>query len=289
MTFVARMDTGSMMPDGIAERLCYSLADDEFDRIRAIIYRVAGISLSSTKKDLVYSRLARRLRARRISSFGDYLQLLEEGDLQERKEFVNSLTTNTTSFFREPHHFDILADHLRSRRQDEALSIWSCASSSGEEPYSIAMTLADLLKGARTTVRILATDIDTNVLERARQGVYTLEQVEKLDQARLKRFFLRGEGKHAGLVRIRPEIQEMVTFMRVNLLDSTWPFKERFDAIFCRNVMIYFDKQTQYEVLRKLRPHLQPDGLFFAGHSESLHHAGELFRMCGKTVYAPRS
>ena len=289
MTFVARMDTGSMMPDGTTERLCYSLADDEFDRIRAIIYRVAGISLSSTKKDLVYSRLARRLRARQISSFGEYLQLLEEGDLQERKEFVNALTTNTTSFFREPHHFDILADHLRCRRQGDALSIWSCASSSGEEPYSIAMTLADLLKGARTTVRILATDIDINVLERAKQGVYTLEQVEKLDQARVKRFFLRGEGKHAGLVRIRPEIQEMVTFMRVNLLDSTWPFKERFDAIFCRNVMIYFDKQTQYEVLRKLRPHLQPDGLFFAGHSESLHHAGELFRMCGKTVYAPRS
>lgn len=288
MTFVARMDTGSM-PDGTTERLCYSLGDEEFDRIRAIIYRVAGISLSSTKKDLVYSRLARRLRARRISSFGEYLQLLGEGDLQERKEFVNSLTTNTTSFFREPHHFDILADHLRSRRQCEALSIWSCASSSGEEPYSIAMTLADLLKGARTTVRILATDIDTNVLERAKQGVYTLEQVEKLDQARLKRFFLRGEGKHAGLVRIRPEIREMVTFMRINLLDGTWPVKERFDAIFCRNVMIYFDKQTQYEVLRKLRPHLQPDGLFFAGHSESLHHAGELFRMCGKTVYAPRS
>jgi chemotaxis protein methyltransferase CheR len=286
MTMVARTDTGCIA-DG-TERLCYALTDEEFDRIRAIIYRIAGISLSPTKKDLVYSRLARRLRARRIDSFTEYLQLLEQGDLQEWEEFINALTTNTTSFFREPHHFQILADHLAKQGKRE-IRIWSCAASTGEEPYSIAMTLAEMMKNSRITARILATDIDTNVLERAKQGVYTTEQVDKLDQARLKRFFLRGEGKYAGMVRIRPEIREMVTFLRLNLRHDSWPVKGKFDAIFCRNVMIYFDKPTQYAVLTKLRPYLHPDGLFFAGHSESLHHAGDLFRMRGKTVYALKS
>lgn len=277
-----------MAVDPKPERLCFSLTNEEFNRIRAMIYRVAGISLSPSKKDLVYSRLARRLRVRRLDSFTEYIQLLESGDLQERNEFINSLTTNTTSFFRESHHFEILADHIRSGRKNGSVAIWSCASSSGEEPYSIAMTLAEALPDARNKVRIVATDIDTNMLERARQGVYTLEQVEKLDQVRLKRFFLRGQGKQAGFVRIRPEIREMVTFQRLNLLDSVWGVKGPFDAIFCRNVMIYFDKKTQYDVLAKLRPHLHHDGLFFAGHSESLHHATDLFRMCGKTVYAPK-
>ena len=286
MTMVASMDTGRMQ-EGLPERFCYSLTDEEFDRIRSIIYRVAGIFLSPTKKDLVYSRLARRLRARRIDSFGEYLQLLEQGDLPEWEEFINALTTNTTSFFREPHHFQILADHLRTQGKRE-ISIWSCAASSGEEPYSIAMSLVEMMKTSRITARILATDIDTNVLERAKQGVYSVEQVEKLDQARLKQFFLRGEGKNSGMVRIRPEMREMVTFLRLNLREGSWPVKGKFDAIFCRNVMIYFDKPTQYAVLKKLRPYLHPDGLFFAGHSESLHHAADLFRMCGNTVYAPK-
>ncbi len=271
------------------ELLLFKFTEENFARIRKLIYRVAGISLAPGKKDLVYSRLARRLRVRRLDSFAEYLQLLENGDLAEREEFVNALTTNLTSFFREAHHFPILARHLADLPRNRPVSIWTCASSSGEEPYSIAMTVVDHFKSFDAPAQILATDIDTNVLERARRGIYPLDQLKKLSQAQLKRFFLRGEGKQEGFAKVRPELQKMITFRRINLLDSQWPISERFDAIFCRNVMIYFDKQTQYAILKKVAPYLQPNGLFFAGHSESFHHAVDLFRLCGKTVYSPRN
>lgn len=271
------------------ELFLFTLTDQDFARIRTLIYRVAGISLAPGKKDLVYSRLARRLRLRRLDSFADYIELLENGDLVEREEFVNALTTNLTSFFREAHHFPILSQHLATIPKDRSVSIWTCASSTGEEPYSIAMTAVEHYKSFNTPVQILATDIDTNVLERARRGVYSLDQLKKLSQGQLKKYFLRGEGKQEGYAKVRPELQRMITFMRINLLDSHWPIKEKFDAIFCRNVMIYFDKQTQHALLKKVAPYLQPNGLFFAGHSESFHHAVDLFRLCGKTVYSPRN
>ncbi len=271
------------------ELFLFTLTDQDFARIRKLIYRVAGISLAPSKKDLVYSRLSRRLRVRQLHSFTEYIQLLENGDQAEREEFVNALTTNLTSFFREAHHFPILAQHLATLPKNRPVSIWTCASSTGEEPYSIAMTVVEHFKGFDAPVQILATDIDTNVLERARRGVYPLDQLKKLSQGQLKRFFLRGEGKQEGFAKVRPELQKMITFKRINLLDSQWPINERFDAIFCRNVMIYFDKQTQYAILKKVAPYLQSDGLFFAGHSESFHHAVDLFRLCGKTVYSPRN
>ena len=270
------------------ELFLYTLTDQDFARIRKLIYRVAGISLAPGKKDLVYSRLARRLRARRLDSFTEYLQLLENGDPAEREEFVNALTTNLTSFFREAHHFPILSQHLATFPKSRPVSIWTCASSTGEEPYSIAMTAVEHFNSYDAPVKILATDIDTNVLEKARQGVYPLDQLKKLSQAQLKRFFLKGEGKQEGFAKVRPELQKMITFRRINLLDPQWPINEKFDAIFCRNVMIYFDKQTQYDILKRVSPYLQPDGLFFAGHSESFHHAVDLFRLCGKTVYSLR-
>lgn len=265
----------------------FPFTTDDFHRIRQLIYRVAGISLAPSKKDLVYSRLARRLRARQIDSFAGYIRLLEQGDKQERMEFINALTTNMTSFFREAHHFPILAQHLGSLPRTKPVSIWTCASSSGEEPYSIAMTVVDHFKTFEAPVRILATDIDTNVLEKARRGVYHLDQLHMLSAEQLKRYFLRGEGGNGGFARVKPELQQLITFRRLNLLDEKWGFGEKFDAIFCRNVMIYFDKNTQYQILRKMQPCMQPNGLFFAGHSESFHHAVELFRVCGKTVYAP--
>lgn len=274
------------MPAGERELYVFPFTSEDFHHIRSLIYRVAGISLAPSKKDLVYSRLARRLRIRGIDTFSAYIRLLESGDLQEREEFVNALTTNMTSFFREAHHFPILSKHLASIPKSNPVNIWTCASSSGEEPYSIAMTAVEHFKSFNAPVRILATDIDTNVLEKARRGVYPLDQLKKIPPEQLKRFFLKGEGKNAGFAKVRPELQQLITFRRFNLLDQQWGIREKFDVIFCRNVMIYFDKNTQYEILKKMRPCLQPHGLFFAGHSESFHHAADLFRVCGKTVYS---
>jgi len=273
---------------GERELYQFPFTSDDFHHIRSLIYRIAGISLAPSKKDLVYSRLARRLRVRQIDSFSEYIQFLESGDLLEREEFINALTTNMTSFFREAHHFPILAKHLGTLQKSKPITIWTCASSSGEEPYSIAMTVVDHFKSFNVPVKILATDIDTNVLEKARRGVYPLDQLQKLPPDKLKRFFLKGSGKNAGFAKVRPELQHMITFKRFNLLDDQWGIREKFDVIFCRNVMIYFDKSTQYEILKKMQPCIQPHGLFFAGHSESFHHAADLFKVCGKTVYSPK-
>ncbi|GLI36957.1 chemotaxis protein CheR [Geobacter hydrogenophilus] len=266
----------------------FHFTDGDFARVRELIYRTAGIALSPVKRDLVYGRLARRLRVRGLTSFDDYLRIVESGDRQEQEAFVNALTTNLTSFFREPHHFPILADHLKGLGGRRPLSIWCCAASTGEEPYSIAMTVVEQFGTFTPPVRILATDIDTSVLDRARQGIYRIDRIERLPREQLRRFFLRGEGKNYGLVRVRPELQKLITFRQLNLLDPQWPMGERFDAIFCRNVMIYFDKETQYGILRKFVPLLHPGGLLFAGHSESFHHAADLFQVRGKTVYAVR-
>lgn len=274
---------GSMA--GERELYVFPFTNDDFQHIKSLIYRVAGISLAPSKRDLVYSRLARRLRVRQIDSFSAYIRLLETGDSQECEEFVNALTTNMTSFFREAHHFPILAHHLGTIPKSTPVNIWTCASSSGEEPYSIAMTAIDHFKTYNAPVRILATDIDTKVLEKARRGVYPLDQLQKIPPGYLKRFFLKGEGKNAGFARVRPELQQMITFRRFNLLDEQWGIREKFDAIFCRNVMIYFDRETQHAILDKMAPHLKPHGLFFAGHSESFHHATNLFKISGKTVY----
>lgn len=273
---------------GDKEMYLFPFTTEDFNHIRSLIYRVAGISLAQSKMDLVYTRLARRLRARQIDSFSAYIRLLENGDVQEREEFINGLTTNMTSFFREAHHFPILSKHLGTISKSNPIHIWTCASSSGEEPYSIAMTVVEHFKSFNAPVSILATDIDTNVLEKARRGVYTLDQLQKIPPDQLKHFFLNGDGNNVGFAKVRPELQQMITFRRFNLLDAQWGFREKFDAIFCRNVMIYFDKNTQYEILKKMQPCMQPHGLFFAGHSESFHHAADLFKVCGKTVYSPK-
>lgn len=256
----------------------------DFARVRALIYRQAGIALAESKHEMVYSRLARRLRAKGMNSFGEYLDALESGrDGDEWEAFTNALTTNLTSFFREAHHFPILADHALSVKSP--ISIWCSASSTGEEPYSIAMTLCEAFDSLTPPVSIVATDIDTNVLETAAAGVYPLERIEKMQQDRLKRFFQRGKGERAGLVRVRPELRQLVTFKPLNLLGSTWPLSGPFDAIFCRNVMIYFDKPTQSRILARFVPLLKPDGLLFAGHSENFTYASDAFRLRGKTVY----
>lgn len=263
----------------------FHFTDHDFERVRKLIYEHAGIKLSDAKKDMVYSRLGRRLRATGLNSFRAYLELLEADNGEEWEAFVNSLTTNLTAFFREPHHFPLLAEHIRKNKLRRPIELWCSAASTGEEPYTMAMTMVDVFGSYTPPVRILATDLDTNVLQKAESGVYPLERVEKLSPDLLKRFFLRGTGKNSGLVQVRKELRDMITFQQLNLLDAKWPIRGPFDAIFCRNVMIYFDKPTQYKILQKFIPVMHRDALLFAGHSESFQHAADLFHIRGRTVY----
>lgn len=274
-----------MAESPINEAREFHFTAQDFERIRKLIYDRAGISLSPAKQDMVYSRLARRLRATRIPSFNEYLARLERGDDVEMEAFTNSLTTNLTSFFREQHHFPLLAEHVKKVGRHHPISLWCSAASTGEEPYSMAMTMVDLFGTFTPPVHILATDLDTTVLQKAQAGVYPLDRLEKIPEEMVKKFFLKGTGKQEGQARVRQELRDMITFRQINLLDESWPMRGPFDAIFCRNVMIYFDKKTQYDVLKKFVPLLHKDGLLFAGHSESFYHAADLFRSQGKTVY----
>ena len=260
----------------------FLLTERDFEKIRALIHKRAGISLGSHKREMVYSRLARRLRTLQLADFSTYLAQLEADERSSEWEyFTNALTTNLTSFFREAHHFPLLAEH--AKKIGRPYSVWCAAASSGEEPYSIAITLAEALGERAGTV--LATDIDTQVLAKARSGIYTAEQVSRLSQERLKRFFLKGTGARAGSVKVKPELAATVTFEPLNLLAPDWGLREKFDAIFCRNVMIYFDKPTQGQILERFAPLLKPNGLLFAGHSENFSYVTRSFQLRGQTVY----
>ena len=268
----------------IRREFVYSAED--FERITRLIYKRAGIALAASKRDMVYNRLSRRVRALNLSRFDAYLDQLE-ADVRhaEWQHFVNALTTNTTSFFREEHHFPVLADLLRARIANHPPQIWCAAASTGEEPYSIAMTVADTLGAQASRVRILATDLNTEVLELAAAGVFPIDRVERMDPQLLQRHFFRGRGTQAGNVRVRPELQRMIEFGQANLLDTPLSVKGAFDAIFCRNVLIYFDRATQAQVVKRFAPLLRPDGLLFIGHSESLFHVSDVYRLQGQTIY----
>lgn len=256
----------------------------DFERVRALIHQRAGIALAESKQEMVYSRLARRLRATGIDSFVAYLDALEAGhDGGEWEAFTNALTTNLTSFFREAHHFPLLADHLK--KCSGQIDLWCSASSTGEEPYSMAMTACEVFNTLTPPVHIVATDIDTNVLTTAANGVYTEDRLDKLSPERVRRFFQKGKNEQAGMVRVRQELRQMVSFKKLNLLAGDWPVKGPFDAIFCRNVMIYFDKPTQGKILNRFAPLLKPDGILFAGHSENFLYVTDAFKLRGKTVY----
>ena len=255
----------------------------DFERVRGLIYKRAGISLADSKQEMVYSRLARRLRATGISSFMKYLDELEAGRLgDEWESFTNALTTNLTSFFRESHHFPLLAEHVKNKRD---LTIWCSAASTGEEPYSIAMTVCEAFNTLTPPATIIATDIDTNVLAAGANGVYTMDRLDKMSPERQRRFFLKGKGDKEGMARVRPELRNMITFKQLNLLGDQWPLSGPFDVIFCRNVMIYFDKATQRKILSRFVPLMKPDALLFAGHSENFLYVSDSLKLRGKTVY----
>lgn len=263
----------------------FEFHDRDFERVKSLIYGHAGISLSPAKRDMVYSRLSRRLRQLGLVNFDAYLDIVESGDAAECEAFTNALTTNLTAFFREAHHFPIFAQHLQRAGAVQPQTIWCSAASTGEEPYSIAMTAVETFGSFNPPVRILASDVDTNVLATATAGIYPEERVEKIDPERLRRFFKRGSGANSGKVRVCDELRKLVTFRQINLLEDGWQIRGPLDVIFCRNVMIYFDKPTQLGILERFAPLLRNDGLLFAGHSESFHNAAHLFRLRGKTVY----
>lgn len=264
----------------------FAFGEADFQRVRQLIRERAGIDLGPNKTSMVYSRLSRRLREIGCDSFSVYLDRLQrEAHGPEWQHFVNALTTNLTAFFREAYHFPVLADFLRGRAGHGGLRVWCAASSTGEEPYSLAITAVEAL-GANAPVRIFASDIDTRVLDQARRGVYPIAAVEALDAERRRRFFQRGSGANAGFARVRPELAKMIEFGQFNLIAPQWPQRERYHAIFCRNVMIYFDKPTQRAVLERLHRCLEPGGLLFVGHSENFTGSRDLFQLRGKTVYA---
>lgn len=262
----------------------FDFTNNDFSRVRKLIYQHAGISLSEAKSDMVYSRIGRRLRTVGFDSFKTYLDNLENTNSPEEWEaFTNALTTNLTSFFREEHHFPILAEHLLTLKKP--IRIWCSAASTGEEPYTLAMTACEAFGTMKPPVEIIATDIDTNVLSTASRGIYPYERVSKLSVERRKNFFQKGTGAQEGSVRVRSELRNLITFEQLNLLDEQWNLGEPFDAIFCRNVMIYFDKPTQTKILSHFVPLMKPHALLFAGHSENFLYVSNDFNLRGKTVY----
>ena len=260
------------------------LSAADFERIRQLIYQRAGISLHAGKQAMVHSRLTRRLRETGHRSFSDYLQDLERGSSDaEWQAFINCLTTNLTAFFREEHHFQVLVDDLLLRAT-RPLRIWCSAASTGEEPYSLAMTVAETL-GPQAPVQLVCSDIDTKVLASAQRGVYPAD-ARGLSPERLRRHFLRGTAGNAGSIRIKPELQRNIDYRSFNLMSPSWAsLGEPFDIVFCRNVMIYFDGPTQRKVLERMHTAIKPGGLLYVGHSENFSDSHDLFRLRGKTVY----
>ena len=275
-------------PDAGRERE-FDFTDADFEHIRALVYRHAGISLSDAKRNLVYSRLARRLRRLNLVSFTVYTDYLEQHLDTELTEFLNSITTNLTSFFRENHHFETLRNQvlpeLMAGDSGRRIRIWSAGCSTGEEPYSIAMTVKETVPASSTCdVKILATDLDTNVLQKARDGVYDAERVQQIPPARLRHWMRRGSGANTGQVRVISELQDMIQFNQLNLMEN-WPMRGPFDVIFCRNVVIYFDKDTQRRLFERFADLMAPDAYLFVGHSETLYKVTDRFELQGQTVY----
>ena len=264
----------------------FEFADRDFRRVCDLIYQRAGIALVPAKRDMVYGRLSRRLRSLGLRAFKDYLDQLEAGnDEQEWQAFTNALTTNLTSFFREPHHFEKLREDLKHRGSQGTLKLWSCAASTGEEPYSIAITACEAFGTLTPPVRILATDVDTQVLETASRGVYPIERIASLDDPMKRKYFHRGAGPNEGKCRVIPQLRQLIEFRPLNLLAPRYDVGGPYVSVFCRNVMIYFDKPTQRAILSRLVNHLGDDGLLYTGHSENYLHAADLIQPCGRTLY----
>lgn len=271
----------------------YELRDQEFHYIRDLVMTQTGIVISENKQDLIYSRLSKRIRALGLSGFGEYIRLLDKGrNKDEMVAFVNAITTNLTAFFREGHHFEYLQKQalpqiMERNRSSRKIRVWSAGCSTGEEPYSIAMVLAETLGFDTWDWRVLATDIDTDVLTTANSRIYSQDRVTGISQERLQRWFKRGSGRNGGLVQVAKELNDRISFRQLNLIEP-WPIKNTFDIIFCRNVVIYFDTPTQKKIFDGYARVLANHGRLFIGHSESLHKVSDRFESIGNTIYQKR-
>lgn len=267
----------------------FAYTDADFQKMRGMLNRLTGITLQERGREMVYNRLARRLRVLELDSVAAYISLVE-GDGAEARLFADSLTTNTTSFFREDHHFTYLSDVLipgwiDRRSHSKKVRIWSAACSFGQEPYTLAMVLMESdLRASGFDVRILATDIDGGALETARAGIYRADDLKEVSAARQKRWFRRGTGAHDGQVRVAPELKQIITFNHLNLMDP-WPVKGPFDLILCRNVYIYFASEVCSKLTTRFGELLPAQGILMLGHSESIVDASAPFESLGKTIY----
>lgn len=268
----------------------FNFTTEHFNIIKDYIAEHAGIALADSKQQMVYSRLVRRLRAKKIPDFDTYLKLLQSDDGSELINFINALTTNLTSFFRENHHFEFLTESALpwlevQNRNSRKIKIWSAGCSTGEESYSIAMTVMEYFKDKpEWDIEINASDLDSNVVQTAQNGIYSADRVKGIPKSRLKRWFLKGKGASEGMVRIKPELQRILNFRQLNLL-HTWPWRDGFDIIFCRNVVIYFNKDTQRVLFGRFHENMKDKGHLFIGHSESLNKVSDRFKLIGKTIY----
>jgi chemotaxis protein methyltransferase CheR len=263
----------------------YTAAD--FEILRALSNQHSGILVPDDKFDMFYSRVSKRVRFLGFSDFKKYCQYIQT-EPAEFTEFINAITTNLTAFFRESHHFDyirntIIPDLLSKNAPNRQVKVWSAGCSTGEEPYSIAMTLKAHLP-ADWEIKILATDLDTNVLTAARNGIYSHDRLEGIQEDYLKRWFQKGTASQSDKVRIKPELRQLVHFKHLNLMNE-WPMKGYFDFIFCRNVLIYFDKETKTKLSNKYAQLLKEGAYLFIGHSESLHQLESGFNLIGNTIY----
>jgi chemotaxis protein methyltransferase CheR len=268
----------------------FDFTDADFERIRQFVSEHTGIVLTEKKKDMVYGRLSKRIRRGDFDSFSAFIDALEQGDEDEQDFMINAITTNLTAFFRENHHFEFLKNTvipslIKKKGYKKHLRIWSAGCSTGEEPYSIAMILRESLPDFDDwNVKILATDLDANVIAHGKAGIYRQDRIEGLDERRIKRWFKRGSGDNSDMVKVSPELQQMITFKRLNLLHE-WPMSGPFDLMFCRNVVIYFDKDTQRVLFDRYADILAPDAHLFIGHSETLFKVSSRFDSLGQTIY----
>jgi chemotaxis protein methyltransferase CheR len=276
-------------PGGVAPSL--ELSDQEFVKLCRLIHHYSGISLSSQKKELLRARLAKILRARGLVSFREYYQqVIEDRSGAKLTQLMDAISTNQTAFWREPAHFLLLSQEIlplwqQERRAGLNWRLWSAGCSSGEEPYTLAMALLDTVpEGDAAKVKIYASDLSTQMLAQARRGVYPKARVEPLPAAWRTRFFQKGVGEWEGYVRVKREVRSLLEFFHFNLMEA-FPFKEELDLIFCRNVMIYFEKNTQMELVDKFHRCLRPGGYLFLGHSESLCNLQHRFTYVKPTVY----
>lgn len=265
----------------------FELSDRDFQKFRELVYNEAGINLTEVKKALLQARLSKRLRLLGIASYSEYYDYINDNSDTEMSEFVNALTTNKTDFFRENKHFIYMKEELLPELEHEKeIRIWSAGCSTGEEPYSISMTMLDYFENrSKIPFKILATDIDTQVLDKGRAGIYKAEGVDEIDLDVRKKYFYRGKDENAGKYKIKEIVQKPVFFRRLNLKDAAYPFKKKFHIVFCRNVIIYFDKDTQRFLFNNIYRYIEDGGYLFIGHSENITGLTDQFKLVGATIY----